>query len=104
MHSQIETEKKIEKHLCTEVENVLKGIAYKFVSPQRRNVPDRLCILPGGFHFFVEVKSPGKRPTIGQTKEIARLRQLEHPVWVVDSKNSVDYCIRVVKRTISNDV
>lgn len=41
-------EKKIEERLRTRVEKVLGGIAFKFTSPNRRSVPDRLVLLPGG--------------------------------------------------------
>lgn len=37
-------EKKVEEHLCKKVKEA-GGIAYKFTSPQRRSVPDRLVLL-----------------------------------------------------------
>lgn len=37
-------EKKVEEHLCKKVKE-FGGIAYKFTSPQRRSVPDRLVLL-----------------------------------------------------------
>lgn len=37
-------EKKVEEHLCKRVKEA-GGIAYKFTSPQRRSVPDRLVLL-----------------------------------------------------------
>lgn len=94
----MENEKDTEKYLCEQLEAKLHGIAYKFNSSQRRSVPDRLCILPNGRHFFVEVKSQGKHPTPAQQREIRRLRDMEHPTWVVDSKAAVDHTIRVVTR------
>lgn len=62
------------------------GTAYKFTSPQRRSVPDRLVLLPGGEIFFVETKAPGKKPTEGQVREHDRLRALGFRVYVMDSK------------------
>jgi hypothetical protein len=82
-------EKEIETHLRVEV-NKLGGIAYKFSSPGRVNVPDRICIMPTGEVIFVECKAPGKRPTKGQIREHQRLRQLKQMVFVVDSKGGVD--------------
>jgi hypothetical protein len=38
----------------------LGGIAYKFSSPNRRSVPDRLCVMPNGRAFFVELKAKAK--------------------------------------------
>lgn len=37
-------EKKVEEHLCKKVKKA-GGIAFKFTSPQRRSVPDRLVLL-----------------------------------------------------------
>jgi len=96
MSSQKQSEKDTEKYLCERVEQVFGGIAYKFTSPMRRGVPDRMCCIPGGFHFFVEVKSEGVAPNSGQIREIGRIRDMEHPVWVVDTKESVDHMIKVV--------
>jgi len=40
-------ERVIEAYLVQKVKE-LGGIAYKFTSPQRRSVPDRLCLFPTG--------------------------------------------------------
>lgn len=62
-----------------------KGLlAFKFTSPGRRNVPDRLVLLPGGRSLFIEFKAPGKTPTAGQQREHLRLLSLGHKVFVVD--------------------
>jgi len=95
-----ESEKDTEKYLCSEVERRMQGIAYKFNSPQRRNVPDRLCILPKGRHFFVEVKSEGKQPTKGQVREMVRLQNMGHPAWVVRTKREVDHCLTRIAEVI----
>ncbi|EAA6551306.1 VRR-NUC domain-containing protein [Salmonella enterica subsp. diarizonae] len=76
----------IEKHLVAEVKKA-GGIAYKFVSPGRRSVPDRLVLLPGGRLVFVECKSPGKPPRADQLREHERLRALGFTVMVLASKN-----------------
>ncbi len=52
-----ERESLIEKHLVAEVKKA-GGVAFKFVSPGRRSVPDRIVLLPGGRIVFVECKSP----------------------------------------------
>ncbi len=82
-------EKDIEAYLVKRVKD-LGGIAYKFTSPQRRSVPDRLCLLPGGFIFFVELKAPGKKPTPQQEREHLRIKALGIPCHVADSKQLVD--------------
>lgn len=47
----------IERHLVNEVKKA-GGIAYKFTSPGRRGVPDRIVLLPNGKIIFVECKAP----------------------------------------------
>ena len=81
-----ERESLIEKHLVTEVKKA-GGVAFKFVSPGRRSVPDRIVLLPGGRLVFVECKAPGKPPRSDQLREHERLRALGFTVVVLDSKN-----------------
>ncbi|MDE9438043.1 VRR-NUC domain-containing protein [Xenorhabdus bovienii] len=76
----------IENHLVKEIKKA-GGIAYKFVSPGRRSVPDRICILPGGRILFVECKAPGEKPRPDQLREHERLRALGCEVVVLDNKN-----------------
>lgn len=77
-------ESDIERHLVNTVKQ-RGGIAYKFVSPARRNVPDRIVLLPGGQIIFVECKAPGKKPTAGQLREHERIQALGFKVLIVDS-------------------
>lgn len=81
----------------TEVEAYLRdevckrsGIAYKFTSPRRRNVPDRICVLPLGEIIFVECKATGKEATAAQSREHERLRSRGHRVEVVDCTEQID--------------
>jgi hypothetical protein len=83
-------EKDIEAHLVAHIK-AQGGLAYKFTSPHRRSVPDRLVLLPGGRVCFVECKAPGATPTRAQAREHKRLRALGVPVWVVDSKEAAEY-------------
>ncbi|MDE9536145.1 VRR-NUC domain-containing protein [Xenorhabdus bovienii] len=76
----------IENHLVKEIKKA-GGIAYKFVSPGRRSVPDRICVLPGGRVVFVECKAPGEKPRPDQLREHERLRALGCEVVVLDNKN-----------------
>lgn len=78
-------ERDVEAWLVTEAKR-RGGIAYKFTSPQRRSVPDRLVLLPGGRMFFVECKRPGGQPTEAQTREHERMRELGFDVFVMDKK------------------
>lgn len=75
----------------------LHGIAYKFTSPGRRAVPDRICVVPGHC-FFVECKATGKDLTESQTRERDRLRyKLDQWHYMVNSKSMVDKVIRFWK-------
>jgi hypothetical protein len=78
-------ESKIERAVCSFVEDELKGLAYKFTSPGRRGVPDRLIILPGVSPFFIEFKAPNEKPRPQQIREIKRLRDRGSTVIVIDS-------------------
>lgn len=88
-------EVKIEIYLKEQIEK-LGGIAYKFSSPARRNVPDRVCALPGGRTIYVEVKAPGGRLSKGQEKEFQRLTNLGQPVFSVESKEQVNELIAFI--------
>lgn len=120
-------EKTIEAHLVKRVKE-RGGVAYKFTSPQRRSVPDRLVLL-GAEHagsalrkkfedfvfedhalceyededykkwaceiltemvHFVELKAPGRKPTLMQLREHERLRALGFTVLVIDNKEEID--------------
>ena len=83
------SEKLVEQSLVNRVK-ALGGIAFKFTSPGRRSVPDRLCLFPGGRVIFVECKSLRKRPTALQAREHDRLRALGFDVRVIDSKEAAN--------------
>lgn len=77
-------EKKIEAAVCAYARE--RGLlTYKFTSPQRSAVPDRLWITPTGTVVFCEFKQEGKKPTPAQEREHARLKGHCVMVFVVDS-------------------
>ena len=92
------SEKEIENYLVKKIKNK-KGVAYKFTSPGNSGVPDRLCLLPNGKIFFVELKSPGKKPRALQVNQITKITKLGQRVYVVDSKEKVD---EVLETELSN--
>ena len=65
-------EKHVEGALVDAVKSVL-GVPYKFSSPNRRSVPDRMCVFPDGMIVFVECKAPGNKPTPAQYREMETL-------------------------------
>ena len=81
-------EKEIEKYLREQVKK-LGGVAYKFISPGNRGVPDRLVLLPNGEIIFIELKQLGKKPSKNQEIQIERIRNLGFKVLVLDSKEEV---------------
>lgn len=91
-------EKVIEKKVCDYAK--AKGfLVYKFTSPSRRSVPDRLFITPKGFVFFVEFKRRGCKPSPAQEVEIAKLKAAKVRVHVVDNvedgKKVIDFADNV---------
>ena len=66
------------------------GVALKFVSPGYSGVPDRIILMPGGRCWFVELKSPGKKPDPLQRLCHRLFARLGFPVWVVDSEKSLE--------------
>lgn len=86
-------ERDVEKALVDAVEK-RGGIAYKFSSPNRRNVPDRLIVLPNCAPFFVECKRPGEGPNKGQAREIARLLGLGQAVYILNDPDP-EYLLQI---------
>lgn len=89
-------EKQIEAKVCDYAKS--KGVlAYKFTSPARAAVPDRLFIAPNGRVWFCEFKRAGAKPTAAQDREHTRLRQQHVNVFVVDNidegKSMVDLMV-----------
>lgn len=95
-------EKQIEKYLVDQVRTKLKGIAYKFTSPERRSVPDRICVVPG-YCFFVECKATDKYLTDTQARERDRLEELDQWVYDVNSKFKIDKIIKFWENRLTKE-
>lgn len=82
-------EKDIEKYLRLEV---LKrgGRAIKFTSSNLRALPDRLCLFPGGLAVFVEVKRPGRKPSVNQQMMLKLLSGMGFIATWLDGRPAVD--------------
>jgi hypothetical protein len=79
-------EKDIEAKVCRYARD--RGmLVYKFTSPSRAAVPDRLFIRPNGTVFFVEFKRKGQVPTPAQAREHQTLRGHGINVFVIDDIN-----------------
>ena len=91
-------EKEIEKKVCDYAKS--RGLlVYKFTSPNRRAVPDRLFIVPMGNIFFVEFKSAGNKPTPPQEREHYRLASHGARVYWTDN---VEQGIAIINREIED--
>lgn len=94
----------IEAYLVAEVAK-RGGMAEKFSSPGKRNVPDRIVTWPtdGIDDFdrpqvridFVECKATGEKPTVPQQRDHDRRRKMGFIVVVVDSYEAVDKYLEV---------
>jgi hypothetical protein len=75
-------EKQIEKAVCDYAKS--KGfLVYKFTSPNRRSVPDRMFIR-AGLVFFIEFKRAGAKPTAMQDREAQKIAAQDINVYFVD--------------------
>lgn len=93
-------EKKIEKLVCDYAtsEGVLN---YKFSSPARAAVPDRMFINEKGLVWFVEFKREGQVPTPAQKREHDRLRRQNINVFVIDNVKDGKSMITTMKNAIT---
>ena len=96
----------VESKLVNLTTRWLKGHAYKFTSPNRRNVPDRLVLRPippehrelvARYVRFVECKATGKDATKGQAREHRRLRDLGFTVHVANHYDTVTEIVEAMK-------
>jgi streptogramin lyase len=66
------------------------GVAYKWVSPGRVGVADRIVLLPGGVVWFVELKTVKGRLSPLQKLFAAEMRRMGMNYIVIRSKGEVD--------------
>ena len=94
-----ESEKTLEARLQKEIKK-RGGTALKLLSQLHRGLPDRLVLMPGGWCFFVELKSTGKKPTMLQAHCHEQLERLGFTVWVVDSTESLGTVLECVDQVL----
>lgn len=95
-------ERDIEAYLVKRCKEI-GALADKFVSPQRRSVPDRLITFNGRV-LFVELKATGKKPTEAQVRDHERRRAAGAEVVWLDSCAAVDVVISGLDRGVFIDV
>ncbi|MBR5672458.1 MAG: VRR-NUC domain-containing protein [Spirochaetales bacterium] len=85
----IESEKTLEQSLKRSVESKMHGLCVKLQSDFMTGLPDRMCLLPSGRVFFIELKTTGKKPRKIQQATHEKLRKLGFEVYVIDSTDSM---------------
>ncbi len=92
-------EKQIETKVCDYAKECGVGV-YKFTSPARAAVPDRMFIYKGRV-FFIEFKREGQKPTPAQEREHNRMRQHQINVFVVDNveqgKSTINLMLQMIE-------
>ncbi len=86
-------EKQLEKKLVYEVKR-LGGLALKFWPASFTGLPDRIVLMPVRCVVFVELKSPGKKPTARQLVVHGMLDKLGFAVEVVSNEAQLDMALR----------
>lgn len=86
-------EASIEKYLKGKIKQH-GGVCLKFNSASMRGVPDRICMLPNGRIFFVELKAKGKKPRPEQMRVHKLFGNMGQRVYACDSRESVQEVIR----------
>jgi hypothetical protein len=79
-------EKIIENHFVWAVERI-GGKTYKFTSPGRKGVADRIACLPDGSTWFVELKTKGGRLSVLQKmfmSDMTLLNQRYACLWTIE--------------------
>ena len=73
-------------------------LAYKFSSPARAAVPDRLFVTSKGVVFFIEFKRPGAKATPAQQQEHLKLIGYGVKVFVIDDVDNGKAVIDAMER------
>jgi len=90
-------EKIVENHFVWAVERA-GGKTYKFTSPGRKGVADRIACLPDGSTWFVELKTKGGRLSVLQKmfmSDMALLKQNYACLW---TKEQIDEWIKTLPK------
>jgi hypothetical protein len=95
-------ERDIEKSVCSYAKS-LGMLVYKFTSPSRRSVPDRMFITKTGVVFFIEFKRKGEKPTAAQEVEIGKIRKTEIQVFVIDDVEKGKRVLKIVAEGVVNN-
>ena len=91
-------EREIEAYLVKRCK-ALGILCDKFVSPNQRNVPDRVLSTKGRV-LFLELKATGKKPTEAQQRDHQRRMDVGTTAMWTDSKEGIDTVLRCLGEKI----
>lgn len=77
---------------------------WKFVSPGRKGVPDRLLIGPLGKMAFIEFKSPTGKPSALQLREMANLNRRRVPHLLTSDYEEARAMVRSLLPNYRSDI
>jgi hypothetical protein len=79
--------KKVKKHAPATIVVKLKGDG-------RRDLPDYMVLTEGGRAIFIEMKRPGKQPTLRQRNMLSELRSLGFAAaWMDNAETAFEYVL-----------
>jgi hypothetical protein len=90
-------EKIVENHFVWAIERI-GGKTYKFTSPGRKGVADRIACLPDGSTWFVELKTKGGRLSVLQKMFMSDMTLLNQKYACLWTTEQIDEFIK----TLSN--
>jgi hypothetical protein len=92
-------ESEVERHFVWAVERA-GGKTWKFTSPGRKGVADRIACLPDGQTWFVELKTKGGRLSLLQQLFAADMVYLQQNYVCLWNKEQIDAWIQKLNRTV----
>lgn len=92
----MEAERKVEQALKRAIEKA-GGCCYKFTSPSRAGVPDRIVVLRGRV-VFVELKATGEKPRVLQKAVARAIRKAGGRVYCLSSVEQTTRFVQTLKR------
>jgi hypothetical protein len=90
-------EKIVENHFVWAVERI-GGKTYKFTSPGRKGVADRIACLPDGSTWFVELKTKGGRLSALQKMFMSDMTLLNQNYACLWTTEQIDEFIKTLPR------
>lgn len=89
----VEYEKALERQLRDRIKKI-GGWCLKLAPLHIRGLPDRLCLLPGGSIYFIELKTTGEKARKSQLVIHKKLKKIGFPVLVIDRSLQIDELLR----------